>query len=531
MSRTLRTGTTMAMGISAGLPFGFRPPCRRIVRRNWQVAFLLAGLASGIANADSTLTIAPRIDVAETYSSNRTMTGAAEDKGWITNLAPGIGINSSGARLKGYLDYQLNGYYRLHESNSRESQHQLNSFVNVEAIDNWLYVDAMASIFQRQRSLFGPVAVTTGTGVGDQGESRLGQISPYVRGRLLSLADYMVRVKVIESRSDLPSVATTRVNQAIGVLGNQATAGVVGWVGEANVTQVRNDVIGDHDDDRVRLGLVIPVSAQLHLSLYDGRERTTYLTDTQETFSTPGIGLQWSPSARTQFVGVRERRFFGLGHSFQFSHRTRLLALRYSDVKDVSILPNLPAGTYRGSIYNLMSDLLVASLPDPDERAVAVRARVDQIGPGGSLAESGGATTSRLFLDRTRQASTAIVGVRNTITLIVQRRDQEVLGVVVPGLADDFSLASAIRERGVTLSWGYRLTPTSDVRMASSKLTRDDYAVSGLRLDQRTNSAFVNVRLNPKARVSFGVLRTRADGSVRGQVSEDAAAASLTQHF
>lgn len=531
MSRVPRMGTTMAMDISATLPPGFRLPGRRVIWRMLQAAFLVASLASSVANADSTLTIAPRISVTETYSSNRTMTGTASDDGWVTNLAPGISINSSGARLKGYLDYQLNGYYYLGESNFRDSQHQLNSLVTLEAIDNWLYFDASASIFQRQQSLFGPVAVTSGTGIDDQSESRVAQVSPYIRGRIPSLADYLVRVNVVESRSDLPAVANTRVNQAVGTLGNQAITGGLGWVAEANITHVSNDVIGARDDERVRFGLVIPVSAQVHLSLFEGRERTDYLGDERETFTTPGIGLQWAPNTRTQFAGVRERRFFGMGHSYQLSHRTRLLALRYSDVKDASVLPSVPTGVYRGSIYNLMSDLLVSSVPDPDERAVAARARVDQIGSGGSLAESGGATTSRLFVDRTRQVSAAIVGTRNTLTLIVQRRDEEVLGVAIPGIVDDFTLATDIRERGATLSWLHRLSPTRDFRLASSKLSRDDYGVSDLRLEETTNSAFVVVRLGPRAAATFGVFRTRAVSSLRGRISEDAAAASLTHQF
>jgi uncharacterized protein (PEP-CTERM system associated) len=486
---------------------------------------------SGIASADSTLTVAPRITATEVYSSNRTLTGTSGDGGWITNLAPGININSSGARIKGYLDYQLNGYYYMGDSDFRDSQHQLNSFVNVEAVDNWLYVDALATIFQRQQSLFGPVAVSSGTGIGNQGESRFGQLSPYIRGRAFSFADYLVRASVIESQSDVQSVSNTRVNQLLGSLGNQATAGTIGWFGDANVTQVSNDVIGDRDNERARWGLVIPLTAQLHLSLSDGRERTNYVSDTRETTATPGIGLHWSPNVRTEFVGVRERRFFGLGHSFQFSHRTRLLALRYSDVKDVSILPTLPSGVYRGSIYDLMSDLLAASVPNPDERAIAVRARVDQIGPASSMSESGGATTSRLFLDRTRQVSAATIGVRNIVTVIVRRRDEQLLSVVAPGVADDFSLAPDLRERGATLSWLYRLTPTSDIRFASTRLKRDDYGVAGLWLDQTSNSASISFRLNPKAVTSFGLYRTRTDSSIRGLIWESAAAASLTQQF
>lgn len=530
MSRMSRTGMTMAMGISR-FPSRKRRNGSCELRRSLRLVFVATASFSGVVHADTTLTIAPRVVATETYSSNRTLTGTSGDSGWITTLAPGININSRGARVKGYLDYQLNGYYYMGDSNFRDSQHQLNSFVNVEAVDKWLYVDALASIFQRQQSLFGPVSVSSGTGIGNQGESRFGQLSPYIRGRAFSVADYLVRASVIEAQSDLPSISNTRVNQLLGSLRNQATTGTIGWFGDANVTQVRNDAIGNRDNERIRLGISVPLTSQLHLSLSGGQERTNYASDTRETTSTPGVGFSWSPNARTEFVGVRERRFFGLGHSFQFAHRTRLLAIRYSDVKDVSILPTLPSGVYRGSIYDLMSDLLAASVPNPDERALAVRARVDQIGPASSLSESGGATTSRLFLDRTRQFSVATIGVRNIVTLIVRRRDEQLLSLVAPSVADDFSLAPDLRERGATLSWLYRLTPTSDLRFASTRLKRDDYGVAGLWLDQTSNSASIAFRLNPKTVTTFGLYRTRTDSSIRGLIWESAVAASLTKQF
>lgn len=531
MSRMSLTGTTMAMGISRSVSAkDRREGCRKLCR-SMQLVFVASGLASGVAVADSTLSVAPRVVVTETYSSNRTLTGSPGDAGWITTLAPGLNINMSGARVKGYLDYQLNGYYYMGDSDFRDSQHQLNSFVNVEAVDKWLYVDALASVFQRQQSLFGPVAVSSGTGIGNQGESRFGQLSPYIRGRAFSVADYLVRASVIESQSDLPSVSNTRVKQLLGSLKNQATTGAIGWFGDANITQVSNDAIGDRDNERVRWGITVPLSSQLHFSLSDGRERTNYVSDARETTTTPGVGLSWSPNSRTEFVGVRERRFFGLGHSFQFSHRTRLLAIRYSDVKDVSILPTLPSGVYRGSIYDLMSDLLAASVPNPDQRALAVRARVDQIGPASSLSESGGVTTSRLFLDRTRRISAAAIGVRNIVTLIVSRRDEQLLSLVAPAVADDFSLAPDLRERGATLSWLYRLSSTSDLRFASTRLKRDDYGVAGLWLDQTSNSAAIAFRLNPKTVTSFGLYRTRTDSSIRGLIWESAVAASLTKQF
>jgi uncharacterized protein (PEP-CTERM system associated) len=489
-------------------------------------------LCSAADAADSSFLVTPRVTATELYSSNRNLTAGSASDGWVSNVAPGVHVESSGARLKGYLDYQLNTYYYLGDSDVRDAQHQLGSFFTLEALEKWLFLDANAAIFQRQRSLFDPVSVSsTGTGTANQGEARFLQLSPYIKGRAFSTADYMLRYSLSESQADLPSVANTRVDQVLGALSNQATTGAIGWFADVNATRVDNDLIGQREDVRGRVGLVLPISSQLHVTASGGRERTNYASDDYATTSTPGVGLRWVPTTRTELVGLREKRFFGHGYSWQLSHRTRLVAFRYSDVKDVSALPTIPGGVFSGSLYQLMSDLAAATEPDRVTRAAAVRSRMDQIGPGGSLAESGGATTSRLFIDRTRQATMAIIGVRNIVTFIARRRDQVALSVVAPTVLDDFSLAPAIRERSGTASWVYRLTPISSLTVSTSRLRRDDYGVADLKVDQATGSAAFSYRLTPKATTSVAAYRSRTDSSLRGLIRENAIAVSLMQSF
>src|SRR6185436_20994815 len=107
----------------------------------------------------------------------------------------------------------------------------------------------------------------------------------------------------------------------------------------------------------------------LRLAAYGGVEVTDMAAGTLERTKTPGFGVEWSPSGRTQLAAVAEQRFFGTGHNVLFSHRTPRLALGYVDEKEVSTLPGRLATGGQSSVSNLMADLLAASVPDPTKRA------------------------------------------------------------------------------------------------------------------------------------------------------------------
>lgn len=489
---------------------------------------LLAVFGSGLALGES-WQIKPLVSVTETYSDNMALVSGAPQQGWISDIAPGIRIDGASARLTAYLDYRRQNLYYQGNSAWNRQQNQLNAFAKLEAVDDWLFVDARSTIGQRNQSVFTPVSADGTSAAANQAETRTALVSPYIRGQLSNVADYLVRYSVADLRSDDDTLADTRVNQYLGSVKSRSL-GRIGWFGDVIGTKVKNDLVGDRDDTRFRAGIVVPVGAHLHLSASGGRERTNYASADHETTSTSGAGVEWSPGKRTQAALLREKRFFGYGHSLLLAHRTALTAWRYSDNKDVAMLPTLLGGYSPGSIQELMSDLLEASIPDPLERSRAVRARMDISGVASTFSGAEGVLTSRLYIDRVREASVALLGVRNTLTFLLRQRDEELLAFA-PAATDSFSDSANIRERSASLAWLYRLAPLTTLSISLVHRKSEAMDVAGLREKQDAQTIALGFRLAPNATASLGARRARSDGSMNGLVRENAAVASYMQQF
>jgi uncharacterized protein (PEP-CTERM system associated) len=474
--------------------------------------------------------IVPYIAASETYSSNMGLTGVAPERGWITDLAPGIRIDGAGARLDAFLDYRRDNLFYQGNSQWNRKQNLLNSYATLEAIDRWFYVDASANIVQRNLSVFGPISASGTNATSNLVETTTTQVAPYVKGRFGNVADYLLRFNAVDSRSDDPTLANTRVDQLVGSLKNSATAGALGWFSDVSATNVRNNVIGDRDDTRFRAGVVGSVGPHIHLTASSGRETTNYASTSRESSATPGAGIEWSPSKRTQFAGLREKRFFGYGHNVLLTHHTAMTAWRYTNTKDVAILPTLLAGYNPGAVNELMSDLLEASIPNPEDRKRAVRARMETLGATADLPGGGGVQTSRFYLDHIQEGSAAFLGIRNTLVLVVRQRDQQLLPFS-PTAVDNFTTAAEIRERSTSLAWLYRLTPVTTFNLSAGRLKSKGMDVADLSSTQNTETAALNFRLAPKATASIGARRTYTNSTVTGSIRENAVVGSLTQRF
>ncbi|MEC5216453.1 uncharacterized protein (PEP-CTERM system associated) [Actimicrobium sp. GrIS 1.19] len=474
--------------------------------------------------------IVPRVDVSETYSSNVTLISESPVRGWISDISPGIRIVGGGARLKANLDYQLDSLYYSGSPSIRQNLNSLTSSATLEAVDKWLYIDANASIGQRNASAFAPVATDNRSALANRAETRTVAVSPYVKGSVADLVAYQLREISTASRSDDAALANTYVTQWIGSLKNNSAGAKIGWFVDGDFINVRNDILGSRDDNRLRAGVTIEVLPQFNLLVSDGTEQANFDTATKKSGSTPGIGLQWAPSPRTQLAALAERRFFGSSHSFLLSHRTALLNWRYSDIKDVTNLSSLLATSGESTIAVLMSDLLAASIPDPAARAEAVRARLEQSAVTTADLTSGAVQTSRLFINRVRDASVVWLAPRDTVELILIQRDQEALDNSTSA-TDSFAQSNLIRERSATVSWTHRLTPSATLNFLTTRFRTDGLSVANLTKNQLTQALSITFMVAPKTLVSVGARGTRFDSSINGSFRENAVVATLSQRF
>ena len=455
-------------------------------------------------------TVTPSVAATETYSSNVTLSSNAPQSGLVSSLDPSIVVDGVGAHLKAHIDLATSSVNYSDHPEWAIHQNKLTSIATLEAIDRWLFIDASANIGHRNLSTFAPVATDLPVAAQAQVETRTAQFSPYIRGSLGGAADYVFRINSVNTQSDDTNFADTLVTQVTGSLKKSPTGGSVGWFSDFNSTSVNNSIVGHRADDRYRAGVMFPLVGHANLSVSSGQESTNFSSTDTELTSTPGLGIEWTPDTRFQVAAAAEQRFFGTAHHLQISQVNPLVAWRYVNSRDVSVFPTLLTGYNPGSIYNLMSELLVSSIPDPAERARAVRNRLQQIGAAANLTSDGGSESSRFYIDQMQEASLAFHFHRDTVTFMLQQRAQQLLSFA-PVATDAFSASGGIEERSLSAAWVHRVTPTTDLIGSIILLNTQGQSAPFLESNQTTLSLVSVHRLNPSVNASIGLRSTSFD--------------------
>jgi uncharacterized protein (PEP-CTERM system associated) len=157
-----------------------------------------------------------------------------------------------------------------------------------------------------------------------------------------------------------------------------------------------------------------------------------------------------------------------------------------------------------------MSDLLATAIPDPVAREEAVRRRLAETGQSGNTALSGFFVSAQPIIYRNDEASVALLGVVNTATLTVSRREQRGFGVSYQA-ASTVPLNEDVRRTGASANWSHRFSPLTSVTVSGTWLRTED--LTGVLQDARQKSygLFVATRLGPRTGATFGVRRGQLD--------------------
>jgi uncharacterized protein (PEP-CTERM system associated) len=491
----------------------FRVRARNTGRRALVAPVALAAiLAAGIARAES-FRLVPSVEVAQTYSDNVALVpGELARSGWVTGISPGIRADLAGARVKGSLDYRLTESLYSADSRLNSTQNFLDSFAKVEAVDKLLFVEARANISQQNRSPFGAAATPDlSTPSANRVETSVYQVAPTLRGQLSDIASYQLRLSETNVHADDVSLPDTRTTEWAGKISNASPSAKLGWAVDASALRLRSEAAGTLEDSRIRGSLVYAFDPQFHVSGFAGHESTDFAGPPRRGTNTPGVGLEWSPSVRTQLAAVREKRFFGDGHNVIFSHRTPLTAWRLESTKDAAVLPAQLTASSSSSIQALMSDLLTSAIPDPEARAQAARRKLEETGISGISALNSNFASARPFILRNEVASFALLGAIHTITLSVIRREQRAFGVSPAGeggSADDF------RQKGFSANLARKLSPLTTLTLAATSLQTDDLTITTRQTRQHFYSASLATRLSPRTSAALGVRRVEFDSSI-----------------
>lgn len=459
--------------------------------------------------------ISPRIGLSMTATDNVNVSGNANSQSdLITEISPGIRIEARTARLRGHLDYSLRGQFYADTSSENRHQNDLNAFATLEAVDDWFFVDVSGNISQQAISAFGPQSPSNSSINSNSTETSSYRLSPYIRGRISSLADYVVRYNASATRADATNASDVDVSQWIAQLRGGTPFQSLKWTIDGN-RQTTDYALGrETDSDLVRFLATYLITPQFSISGSAGWESNNYASIDDESQNTHGYGFDWNPTTRTQISGFKERRFFGDGHRFSFSHRFPMSSIRYTDTRDVSVLPNQFASTGMGTIYDLYFEQFATQIPDPILRAAFVNALLMASGINPNQQVVSGFIGSQATVQRQQQLAFVLFGVRNSLTVQFNRSENSSIAAAAVAL-DDFAQTSKIYQKGVSVTFSHRLSALSNLNATVSRQESSGRNGGSNNLDTSTTLYQVSMatKLGAKTNGSLSVRRSEYDGS------------------
>ena len=498
--------------------------CSRIL-----VLAALLGTAPAFAQ---TWRIVPSISVAETLTDNVSLApDNRKQSDLITQVSPGVNVQKTSGRLKLNLNYRATGLFYAKNSDQNDIQNYLDAAGTLEAVENWLFVDASANVSQQAFSAFGAQSnLATENINANRAETLTYRVSPYVRGRFGNTADYELRYSLSGSKVRGNELGETTVEEWGGrITGRESPMGF-GWALGASYNVAHADEARDVSSRRVNGSLSYRFDPQVRVSALAGWESNNYSTTNDSSAATYGAQLEWTPTERTRINALAERRPFTNTHQIGITHRTRLTAWQFSDSKSVTTLPAQLTVAQLGTAFDLLFNALATRFPDPIQRAAEVDRQLRLNGIPRDLALATAFLSSQAFVQRARQLSVAILGVRNTVTLAASLVESRAIETGSP-LAGDFSTTSEVEQRSLTANWAHQMSAVTTMNLLATHTRSKGASGTGPETTEKSARLLLTHQLSPKTSGTIGLRYIRFDSTTADDFREKAITGTLLVRF
>lgn len=495
----------------------------------WCCGAAVAALSPVWAQSDASLQpsvwIEPRLGMRVTLTDNARLQGGQPQSEQILELTPGVRMVANQGRVKGFFDYGLSGLYRAQDTGGDDLQHRLNASAQINAIDNWAFVDVSGTVSQQLVSAFGPVAGSSSTNA-NQSQTATYRLSPYVRGQFPYGVNYEARVNLQGTQSKTNARSDSDTLGWSGRLTRQL--GAAGWSLAADQQEVDYDQGRSTESSSLTGRFSYAWSPQWITGLTLGQESNDLLTLNKKRYANHGVDLVWRPSDRTTLVAGVNDRYFGTGHNVSFEHRAARTVVRLSDVRSVSTSPNANVNATLGTLYDLLDALLSPLEPDPVKRAQLVQAELQSRGLPGDLLVSQSFLVSQATLQRNQQLSVLMTGRRGAFTVsYVRGRSNRLLNNLT--LGDDFDVTSQVKTQSLGFLYAHRLTPVTSAN-ASYTLQRSEGDLNTQRSSQYTLTLGLSTQVGPRTSGSLQLRRIHSNTGLN-PYSENALVGNILHRF
>ncbi len=462
----------------------------------------------GNAAPKASFSVVPRVSLTETWTDNARLTSAKQSE-QITEVSPGLRADFNHARLKGFFDYALSGLSYAQSSSTSRSANALSSNLKLEAVDNTFFVDATGSISQQAVSAFGTQSVSSTSVNANNTEVSTYSVSPYVQGRIGNTANYLARYSRSVTNNGVADSASSQAS--VGFKGGSSFKSL-GWSADANRQELSYSAGRTTTNDTLTVGLNYAITPQISVSAQGGSESNNFTSLDTQTNALSGVGFNWSPLNATRVSATTLHHSYGDTYQLSLDHRTGRTVWRYANSKSVTQTPNQQGTASLGTAYDLYFAQFASIQPDPVARAQLVNAYLQSYGIAPSTAVLAGFSASSLTMQRQQQLSFALLGVRDSITVIASQTDSNRLDALTLAV-DDFSTASAIRQQSLSVNFAHRLSPDYSLSLLVSQV-----ATTGSLSAQSNTLNSLNLSLagkvGRKSTMTLGLRQVQSDGAL-----------------
>lgn len=459
----LATAGAAAQGMGDGLGFGYGGDGGSL---HSSPSSALGG--GGASSGGRGFYVVPTFGANATLTNNVNLSATDKESDLILGLSPGIQIGGQSGRLRGYLNYALTGNFYASHSESSSFTNALAAAGTAEVVDNWLFVDANASISQQYISPFGTQSPVSSLNNDNRTEVRTVSVAPHMRGQIAGQVNYVGRAFYSFTDSGTSQADDSTVWGAL--LGFDSTTrwSRLSWGLDFTYREAKFGNRRNQFDQLNVLSLNYAITPELRVSLRGNVETSNLTTLDNETTSGWGGGVRWTPSPRTNFIAEYDQRVFGNSHLLSLDYRTPRTVWAVSNRQGLSTGQFNSGRGNPNSPFNMLFAAFSAIEPDPVKRAQLVNnfLRANGIDPNSSL--NTGYLPDQVVLERRQDASVSWLGQRDTAMLNLYQTQSEGVRAASLNPSDPFSGGNSLRWRGGSLTWSHRLTPRDTLNVSGS---------------------------------------------------------------
>ena len=389
----------------------------------------------------------PYVGASAIYTDNQNQSADDPKDALILTATPGFSLISKGSRrVRAGMNYGLTGVARFGDDLDNEFYQNLNAIGNAELMEDFLFIDATASISQQLISLSGSRA-DAAVNSSNLTTTSTYTISPYIQKRFGNFAEGMARFTqegAIFDSSEFNNINSSQINASLtsGTRFNTLSWGLTYYWRDAIVQNSENARFESYG---ANLGYELTNHFRLLGTFgYDNNDYTaTPGTEISGTYWTGGFG--WAPNRRTDIEASIGYSYFGQTYGFNFNYRTQHTVWTASYTDGVSDISQQLLNTQPTYVWSCDGGLFYGNgvLPPPGQTNCVLQGAA----PIGSVPIG---LQNGIYLSKSFQGGVAWSEARTSLGLSVfdtRRQYQQIVG-----LPEDETL-------GVNLSYGYNLQP------------------------------------------------------------------------